>query len=176
MKKVSQKLTPCIWFNNQAEEAANFYVRVFNMAPESERLSKVETMTYYDEASAKVSGQPKGTVLTVSYILAGQSFMALNGGTPESDKYGNFKLTSAISFVINCETQAEVDWFWKELSAGGGKTDQCGWLTDKYCVTWQVVPTILGELLAGKDQKKAERVMKAMLEMTKLDIEGLKNA
>ena len=122
----------------------------------------------YGDAGAQVSGRPKGTVMTVAFQLEGQKFVALNGGP-------QFKFIEAISFVVNCQTQEEVDEYWEKLSAGGQEV-QCGWLKDKYGLSWQIVPTILGEMLSDPDPKKAERVMKAMLQMKKIDIKGLKQA
>ena len=156
-----QKITPFLWFDDKAEEAAKFYTSIF-------KNSKIMHIGRYGEEGAKVSERPKGTVMVVAFQLDGQEFVALNGG-PE------FKFTEAVSFVVNCKTQAEVDKFWKKLSAGG-KDVQCGWLKDKYGVSWQVVPTILGELVSGKDAAKAHRVMEAMLKMVKLDIKKLKQA
>ena len=156
-----QKITPCLWFDNQAEEAVNIYVSIF-------KNSKIGSITRYGEEGAKVSGRPKGTVMTVIFQLDGQEFMALNGGP-------QFRFTEAISFVVNCQTQEEVDEYWEKLSDGGQEV-QCGWLKDKYGLSWQIVPTILGEMLNDPDPKKAERVMKAMLEMKKIDIKGLKQA
>lgn len=156
-----QKITPFLWFDNQAEEAAKFYTSVF-------KNSKIVSTTRYDEAGAKASGRPKGTAMVVAFELDGQKFTALNGGP-------HFKFTEAVSFVINCKTQEEVDYFWEKLSAGG-KESQCGWLKDKYGLSWQVVPTILIELLQDKDAAKAKRVMEAMLKMSKIDIKTLKQA
>ena len=152
-----QKITPFLWFDGKAEEAAKFYTSIF-------KNSKIESITRYPEGSPG----PTGTVMTVDFRLDGQEFVALNGG-PE------FKFNEAISFVVNCETQAEVDEFWEKLSAGG-KEVQCGWLKDKYGVSWQIVPTILGELFQDKDAEKSKRVVQAMLRMVKLDIAGLKQA
>ncbi len=152
-----QKITPFLWFDDQAEEAMHFYVAIFPN-------SRILEVRRYGEAGP---GKP-GTVMTASFELNGQEFMALNGG-PE------YTLTPAISFFVNCETQAEVDALWEKLSAGGHK-DQCGWLTDKFGVTWQIVPTILGELLGSADQAKAQSAMRAMLQMTKLDIAQLQLA
>jgi len=152
-----QKITPFLWFDGKAEEAAKFYTSIF-------KNSKIESITRYPEGSPG----PTGTVMTVDFRLDGQEFVALNGG-PE------FKFNEAISFVVNCETQAEVDEFWEKLSAGG-KEVQCGWLKDKYGVSWQIVPTILGELLQDKDAAKSKRVMHAMLQMVKIDIAGLTKA
>jgi predicted 3-demethylubiquinone-9 3-methyltransferase (glyoxalase superfamily) len=156
-----QKITPFLWFNNQAEEAAKFYTSIF-------KNSKITDIARYGEAGAKVSGRAKGSVMTVSFELDGQEFTALNGGPL-------FKFTEAVSFVLNCKTQKEVDELWEKLSAGGEKS-QCGWLKDKFGLSWQVVPTVLSELLQDKDAKKSERVMQAMLQMKRLDIEGLKRA
>ena len=156
-----QKITPCLWFDDKGEEAANFYVSIFNN-------SKVGRIAHYGEAGAEVSGRPKGTVMTVEFQIEGQEFLALNGGPI-------FKFTEAISFVVNCKTQAEVDRFWKKLSAGG-KEVQCGWLRDKYGLSWQIVPTVLGELFSDKDAAKSLRVMQAMLKMVKLDIKKLNQA
>ena len=159
--RIEQKITPFLWFNNQAEEAAKFYTSIF-------RNSKIGKVARYDKANEKVSGQPAGSVMTVEFQLEGQDFVALNGGP-------HFKFNEAVSFVVNCSTQAEVDRFWAKLSAGGKKV-QCGWLKDKYGVSWQIVPTILGELLSSKDAEKSHRVMQAMLKMVKLDIGKLKRA
>jgi predicted 3-demethylubiquinone-9 3-methyltransferase (glyoxalase superfamily) len=156
-----QKITPFLWFDNQAEEAVNFYVSIF-------KNSKVAGTTRYDEAGAKASGRPKGTAMTVEFQLDGQEFVALNGGP-------QFKFTEAISFVVNCTAQEEVDHFWEKLTEGGQEV-QCGWLKDKYGLSWQVVPTILTELMQDKDPAKAQRVMQAMLQMKKIDISKLKQA
>ena len=166
-----QEITPCLWFDDKAEEAAIFYVSIFSAVrgPASGgKNSRVLTVTPYGDEGAKASGRPKGTAMTVMFQLDGQKFMALNGGPV-------FTFSPALSFIVNCETQEEVDQFWERLSEGG-KPDQCGWLKDKYGVSWQIVPTILGELLQDKDTRKSERVMKAMLHMKKLDIQGLKQA
>jgi predicted 3-demethylubiquinone-9 3-methyltransferase (glyoxalase superfamily) len=156
-----QKITPFLWFNDQAEEAVKFYASIF-------KNSKIGKIARYDKAGEKVAGRPAGSVMTVEFQLEGQEFIALNGGPP-------FKFTEAISFVVNCKTQAEVDKYWKKLSAGGKKV-QCGWLKDKYGLSWQIVPTVLGELLSSKDAAKSHRVMQAMLKMVKLDIKKLKQA
>ena len=152
-----QKITPFLWFDDKAEEAMNFYVSIFIN-------SKVVSVARYGEAGPG----PKGTVMTATFQLEGQEFVALNGGP-------QFKFTEAISFVVNCETQEEVDEFWEKLSQGGEKS-RCGWLKDKYGLSWQVVPTILGKLMQDKDPEKSKRVMKAMLQMDKIDIERLKQA
>ena len=156
-----QKITPFLWFNNQAEEAVKFYTSIF-------RNSRIGKIARYGEEGERVSGGPKGSVMTVEFQLEGQEFVALNGGP-------HFKFTEAISFVVNCKTQAEVDKFWKKLSAGG-KEVQCGWLKDKFGLSWQIVPTVMGELLSDKDALKSQRVMQAMLKMVKLDIKKLKQA
>jgi predicted 3-demethylubiquinone-9 3-methyltransferase (glyoxalase superfamily) len=156
-----QKITPFLWFNDKAEEAAKFYVSLF-------KNSKIVTVTRYGEGGAKASGRPQGTVMTVVFQLDGQEFMALNGGP-------TFTFSPAVSFLVNCETQEEVDRLWDRLTEGG-KPVQCGWLTDKYGLSWQIVPTILGKLLQDKDPRKAEKVMKAMLGMVKIDIQGLLRA
>jgi predicted 3-demethylubiquinone-9 3-methyltransferase (glyoxalase superfamily) len=157
-----QKITPFLWFDHQAEEAAKFYTSVFEN-------SKVGKILRYDEAAAKAAGGPVGSVLTIEFEIGGQKFTALNGG-PE------FKFNEAISFVVNCDTQEEVDYFWEKLSADGGQESQCGWLKDKFGVSWQIVPTVLIEMLQDKDSEKSERVMKAMLQMQKIDIKTLKEA
>ena len=161
MTKITQKITPFLWFDTRAEEAVKFYTSVF-------KDSKVGAITRYDNEGAKVSGRPKGSVMTIDFQIAGQEFTALNGGPL-------FKFTEAVSFVVNCENQKEVDHFWEKLSAGGEKS-QCGWLKDKYGLSWQVVPTVLLELLQDKDAAKSQRVMHAMLQMTKLDIKKLQAA
>lgn len=156
-----QKITPFLWYDDKAEEAANFYVSIF-------KNSKIGRTTRYDEQSSKAAGRPKGTVMTIEFQLDGQDFVALNGGPI-------FKFTEAVSFVVNCETQEEVDEFWTKLTAGGEEV-QCGWLKDKYGLSWQIVPTVLTEMLQDKDPAKAQRVMKAMLQMKKIDIPTLKQA
>jgi predicted 3-demethylubiquinone-9 3-methyltransferase (glyoxalase superfamily) len=152
-----QNITPFLWFDDNAEEAMNFYVSIF-------KNSRVGNVTRYGEAGPG----PKGSVMSATFQLDGQEFYALNGGPV-------FKFTPAISFFVNCETQAEVDELWERLSAGGEKS-QCGWLKDKYGLSWQIVPSILGKLLADRDPAKAKRVMEAMLQMHKLDIAKLKQA
>jgi predicted 3-demethylubiquinone-9 3-methyltransferase (glyoxalase superfamily) len=161
MPKPRQKITPFLWFDHQAEEAANIYVSMF-------KNSRIESIARYDEEGAKVAGRPAGSVMTVAFQLDGQDFTALNGGP-------HFKFTEAISLVVNCETQDEVDHFWQKLSAGGREV-QCGWLKDRYGISWQVVPTVLPEMLQDKDPARARRVKAAMLKMTKIDIEALKRA
>ena len=152
-----QKITPFLWFDNNAEDAANFYVSVF-------KNSKVLKVAKYSDAGPG----PKGSVMTVEFELNGLEFVALNAGP-------RFKFTEAISFVVNCETQDEVDYYWERLSEGGEKS-RCGWLKDKFGLSWQVTPTILGKLMADKNPEKAKRVMETMLQMDKLDIEPLQRA
>lgn len=156
-----QKITPFLWFDNQAEEAASFYTSIF-------KNSRIESVARYGEEGAEVSGQLKGTVMTVEFELEGQKFVALNGGP-------YFTFSPAISFVVNCETQEEVNGFWEKLSEGGEK-QRCGWLRDKYGVSWQIVPAALGKMLQDKDAGKSKRVMKALLQMDKIDIKTLKQA
>jgi predicted 3-demethylubiquinone-9 3-methyltransferase (glyoxalase superfamily) len=156
-----EKITPFLWFDDKAEEAAKFYTSIF-------KNSKIGNIARYGDAGAQVSGRAKGTVMTVEFQVDGQKFVALNGGP-------QFKFTEAISFVVNCQTQEEVDEYWNKLSDGGQEV-QCGWLKDKYGLSWQIVPTVLGEMLSDSDPKKAERVMKAMLQMKKIDIKGLQQA
>ncbi len=161
MRKTMQKITPFLWFDSQAEDAVKFYVSIF-------KGSRIRGVTRYDDEGAKAAGRPKGSVMTVAFELDGQEFTALNGGPI-------FKFTEAISFVVNCETQKEVDHFWEKLSAGGQEV-QCGWLKDRFGVSWQVVPTVLVEMLQDKDREKSKRVMAAMLKMKKIDIAALKKA
>ncbi len=153
-----QKLTPFLWFDKEAEEAASFYVSIF-------KNSKVLSVSRYGDAGPG----PKGSVMVASFELEGQKFTALNAGP-------RFKFTEAISFVVNCETQEEVDYFWEKLTAGGGQESMCGWLKDKYGLSWQIVPTVLFELFQDKDPEKSQRVMQAMLQMKKMDIATLKRA
>jgi predicted 3-demethylubiquinone-9 3-methyltransferase (glyoxalase superfamily) len=152
-----QKITPFLWFDNQAEEAMNFYVSIF-------KNSKIGTVTRYGDAGPG----PKGSVMTASFELDGQPFMTLNGGPL-------FKFTEAISLFVTCDTQAEVDDLWEKLSAGGQKS-RCGWLKDKYGLSWQIVPSALTRLMRDKDPEKSKRVMQAMLKMDKLDIATLERA
>jgi len=152
-----QKITTFLWFDNNAEEAANFYVSIF-------KNSKVGTISRYGDATPG----PKGTVLTVAFELDGQKFTALNGGP-------QFKFTEAISLVVNCETQEEIDYYWEKLSAGGEKS-QCGWLKDKFGLSWQITPTIIGDYLSEKDPERSNRVMQEVMKMQKLEIEPLKRA
>jgi predicted 3-demethylubiquinone-9 3-methyltransferase (glyoxalase superfamily) len=156
-----QKITPFLWFATQAEEAVKFYTSLF-------KNSKIGTVSRYSEEGAKASGRAEGSVMIMTFQLDGQEFIALNGGP-------QFKFSEAISFLVNCETQPEVDELWERLSAGGEKS-QCGWLKDKYGISWQIVPTVLGKLMSDPDPAKSRRVMKAMLQMKKIDIEDLKRA
>jgi predicted 3-demethylubiquinone-9 3-methyltransferase (glyoxalase superfamily) len=156
-----QKIIAFLWFDNQAEEAVNFYVSLF-------KNSKIGSVARYGEEGAKISGRPNGTVMTVAFQLHGQEFIALNGGPV-------FKFSPAIAFIVNCETQEEVDELWEKLSESGEK-QQCGWAKDKYGVSWQIVPRVLGKMLNDKDPAKSKRVMQAMLQMDKIDINTLKQA
>jgi predicted 3-demethylubiquinone-9 3-methyltransferase (glyoxalase superfamily) len=158
-----QKITPCLWFDKEAEEAAKFYTSIF-------KNSRIGSISRYGEAGREIHGMPPGTVLTVDFELEGQTFTALNGGP-------TFKFNEAISFQVHCETQQELDYYWEKLSQGGDKNaQQCGWLKDKYGASWQVVPTILPKLLMDPDPKKSARAMQALLQMKKLDIDKLKQA
>lgn len=152
-----QKVTPFLWFDHQAEEAANFYVSLF-------RNSKITRVNRYPEGAPA----PAGTAMTVEFELDGVQFIALNGGP-------HFKFSEAFSMSVNCESQAEMDELWEKLTAGGSPS-QCGWLKDKYGLSWQIVPSVLGKLLSGPDPAKSARAMQAMLQMTKLDIQKLQNA
>ena len=155
---IMQAIKPCLWFDTQALDAAKFYVSIF-------KNSKLGNVSYYGEGAPL----PKGTVLTVSFQLNGQEFMGLNGGPM-------FKFTEAVSFVVNCETQAEIDDYWTKLTAGGGQAVQCGWLKDKYGLSWQIVPTALGKMMEDKDPAKTNRVMQALMKMVKLDVNDLQKA
>jgi predicted 3-demethylubiquinone-9 3-methyltransferase (glyoxalase superfamily) len=152
-----QKITPFLWFDGKAEEAMNFYTSIFKNA-------KVGSVTRYGDAGPG----PKGSVMSATFEIEGQEFYALNGGP-------HYKFTPAISFFVKCKTQQEVDTYWDALSAGGEKM-QCGWLTDKFGVSWQIIPTVLGEMLGDKDPAKARRVMEAMLKMRRIEIETLQRA
>lgn len=159
MSKITpaQKITPFLWFDDKAEDAANFYVSIF-------KNSRIGTVRRYGDAGPG----PKGKVMTLTFELDGQPFFALNGGP-------HYTFSPAVSFFVNCETQQEVDELWDRLSAGGQPL-RCGWLTDKFGLTWQIIPSVLGELLGDKDPEKSARVMQAMMQMVKLDIAGLKQA
>lgn len=160
---VIQKITPCLWFDDQAEQAAAFYTGIFSN-------SRIVDISRYGEAGHEIHGKAAGTVMTVAFELDGQRFTALNGGPV-------FKFNEAISFQINCDTQQEVDHYWSKLSEGGDQqAQQCGWLKDKYGLSWQVVPAVLIEMLMDPDVEKSQRVMTAMLQMKKIDIDALKRA
>jgi predicted 3-demethylubiquinone-9 3-methyltransferase (glyoxalase superfamily) len=159
--KITQKITPFLWFDDKAEDAAKFYTSIF-------KNSKIEKITRYGEEAVGPTGRPAGSVMTVEFQIEGQGFVALNGGPI-------FKFTEAVSFVVSCETQEEVDYFWSKLSAGGEES-RCGWLKDKFGLSWQIVPIVLIEMLTDKDTAKAKRVMHAMLQMDKIDIPTLKKA
>ena len=155
---MKQKITPCLWFDGRAEEAVKFYTSVF-------KRSKKGDVTRYGDAGPG----PKGSVMTATFQIEGQEFMALNGG-PE------FKFSPAVSFIVHCKSQKRVDYYWDKLMEGGGAPQQCGWLTDRFGVSWQVVPNIVPELMQDKDKQKRERVMQAILKMVKLDVGELKRA
>ncbi|MDN3655125.1 VOC family protein [Ferruginibacter paludis] len=158
-----QKITSNLWFDRQAEEAAKYYTSIF-------KNSKIGRITRYGKEGFEIHKMPEGTVLTVEFWLEGQQFLALNGGPL-------FKFNEAVSFVINCETQEEIDFYWNKLTQGGDeKAQQCGWLKDKFGLSWQVTPTILPDMLADKDSAKSESVMHAMMQMKKIDIAALKKA
>jgi predicted 3-demethylubiquinone-9 3-methyltransferase (glyoxalase superfamily) len=157
----THKIAPCLWFDGNAKEAVEFYMSIFEN-------SKIVSISRYGKAGAEAAGMPEGTVMAIIFQLEGQEFMALNGGPA-------FTFSPAISFLVNCQTQEEVDELWDKLSAGG-EAAACGWLRDKYGVSWQIVPTILGEMLQDSDPAKAERAMQAMLQMKKIDIETLRRA
>ncbi len=157
-----QKITTCLWFDNQAEEAVNFYTTIF-------KNSKIGSTSRYDEASAAASGRPAGSILTITFELEGRQFIALNGGPM-------FKFNESVSLVVNCNDQNELDYYWNKLTSDGGQESMCGWLKDKFGLSWQIVPAKLGELMSGKDGEKAKRVMSALLEMKKLDIKTLEEA
>ena len=159
----TQAIVPCLWFDTQAEEAARFYTGIF-------KNSKIGTISRYTEAGREVHGRPAGTVMTVEFELNGQKFTALNGGP-------HFKFSEAISFQIMCKDQEEVDYYWNKLSQGGDPSaQQCGWVKDKFGLSWQVVPTPLLKMLTDPDREKAKRTMEAMLQMKKLDIAELERA
>ena len=168
-----QKITPCLWFEKNCEEAINFYVSVFNSAPGRKGNSRVVSIQKYPDniPNPPWPKEVAGKVITAVFELEGQTFMALDGGP------GVFPKSGQVSLLIECETQEEVDHFWNHLTLGGdAKTQQCGWLADKYGLTWQVNPKILGELLSDPDKEKSGRVMQAMLQMKKIDIAGLRQA
>ena len=158
-----QKIIPCLWFDDNAEEAVKFYTSIF-------KTSKIRKIARYGEEGYEIHGKPAGTVMTIEFELNGQTFTALNGGPV-------FKFNEAISFQVYCKSQKEIDYYWAKLSKGGEeKAQQCGWLKDKYGVSWQIVPAVLGEMLQDKDEEVSDRVMKALLQMKKLDIKKLKQA
>jgi predicted 3-demethylubiquinone-9 3-methyltransferase (glyoxalase superfamily) len=157
------RIVPCLWFDNQAEDAAKFYTGIFNN-------SRITTVSRYGKAGQEVHGRPEGSVMVAAFELDGQSFTALNGGPL-------FKFNEAVSLQVMCETQEEIDYYWDKLSAGGDpKAQQCGWLKDKFGLSWQIVPRMMSELFKGPSSDKAERTMNAMLQMKKLDIDNLRNA
>ena len=163
MSSISQKITPFLWFDKQAEEAASFYCSIF-------KNSKVGHIARYGDAGAAASGMPKGTAMTVEFELEGQKFVALNGGP-------HFKFTEAVSFVVNCKDQAEVDYYWNKLSQGGDEKAQvCGWLKDRFGLSWQIVPKVFFGMINDRDAGRSENVMKAMLQMKKFDIRQLEQA
>jgi predicted 3-demethylubiquinone-9 3-methyltransferase (glyoxalase superfamily) len=156
-------ITPCLWFNDNAEEAVRFYLSIF-------KQSKMGKITRYGEAGARVSGRPKGSVMTATFEINDREFVALNGGPV-------FTFNEAVSFQVVCASQAEVDYYWEALSAGGDPdAQQCGWLKDKYGVSWQIVPTVLPQMLQDSDYGRADRVMQAVLQMKKIDIRTLQQA
>lgn len=158
-----QKITPCLWFDTQAEEAARFYCSLF-------KNSRILSVSRYGEAGHEVHGRPAGSVMIVAFELAGQTFTALNGGP-------QFKFNEAISFQVSCDTQEELDRYWDALSAGGDEAaQQCGWLKDRYGLSWQIVPAMLPDLMTDADPHKTDRIMETMLKMKKLDIAALKRA
>lgn len=163
MQLKGKKITPCLWFDNQAEEAANFYVSIF-------KNSKIGRISRYGKEGFEIHGRPEGSVMVVEFEIEGQTVTALNGGPL-------FKFNEAISLQVHCDTQKEVDYYWERLTEGGDKSaQQCGWLKDKFGVSWQVFPTAMIELLGDPDSEKSERAMKAMLQMKKIDLEELKRA
>jgi len=158
-----QKITPCLWFDHNAEEAVSFYTAIFKNA-------KVGKVSRYGEAGHEIHGKPAGTVLTIEFELNGQTFTALNGGPV-------FQFNEAVSFQVGCDSQEEVDYYWARLSEGGDPSAQrCGWLKDKYGLSWQIVPTILSRWLQDQDARKRDRMMKALLQMRKIDIKALERA
>jgi predicted 3-demethylubiquinone-9 3-methyltransferase (glyoxalase superfamily) len=158
---VNQRIAPCLWFDDQAEEAAKFYTGIF-------KNSKIVKIARYGEAGREIHGKPPGTVMVVSFELDGQPFTALNGGP-------QFKFNEALSLQVYCETQKEVDHYWEKLSNGGDESaQQCGWLKDKFGVSWQIVPTVLPEMVGDPESKKSQKTMEALLQMKKLDIDALK--
>jgi predicted 3-demethylubiquinone-9 3-methyltransferase (glyoxalase superfamily) len=161
MQTAAQKITPCLWFDSEAEKAAKFYAAIF-------KSSKIGRISRYGKEGHEVHGREAGSVMTVEFEIDGQKFLALNGGP-------HFKFNEAVSFQVHCETQAEVDYFWSKL-AQGGQEGPCGWLKDKFGLSWQIVPNVLPKLLMDKDAAKAGRVMNSMLKMKKIDIAALERA
>ena len=160
---ITQRIQPCLWFDTEAEEAAQYYVGIF-------RQSRISRITRYPKVGHEIHGKPEGSVLTVEFELDGQKFTALNGGP-------NFKFNEAVSFEIHCETQEEIDYYWEKLTAGGDpNAQQCGWLKDKFGLSWQVVPTELTEMLTDETSEASQRAFEALLHMKKLDIAELKRA
>lgn len=166
---ILQKITPCLWFDNEAEEAARFYTDIFNAGP-SEKRSQIGRIGKYNKAGFEQHHRPAGSTLTVEFTLEGQSFIALNGGPV-------FKFTEAVSLTVYCDTQMEIDYYWDKLSEDGDvAAQQCGWLKDKYGLSWQIVPVIMTGMFLDAESERSERVMKAMMQMKKLDISALKKA
>jgi predicted 3-demethylubiquinone-9 3-methyltransferase (glyoxalase superfamily) len=159
--EIKRKITPCLWFDTQAEEAANFYTSVF-------KNSRIKHITRYGKAGREVHGKEAGSVMVVEFEIDGQAFTALNGGP-------HFKFNEAVSFQVSCETQAEIDHFWSRLSQGGQES-RCGWLKDKYGVSWQIVPSVLPQMMTGGDGATTDRVMSAVLKMKKFDLDALNRA
>ena len=163
MERDIQKITPCLWFDNQAEEAVHFYTSIF-------RDSRIRKVTRYGKEGFEIHGRPEGTVMVVEFEIEGQTFTALNGGPI-------FTFNEAVSFQVRCETQEELDYYWGRLSEGGDeKAHACGWLKDRYGVSWQIVPGVLAKLVGDADSDKSQRAMKAMLQMKKIDIEAIRKA
>ena len=163
MERDIQKITPCLWFDNQAEEAARFYTSIF-------RDSRIRKVTRYGKEGFEIHGRPEGTVMVVEFEIEGQTFTAFNGGPI-------FTFNEAVSFRVRCETQEELDYYWGRLSEGGDeKAQACGWLKDRYGVSWQIVPGVLAELVGDADSEKSQRAMKAMLQMKKIDIQAIRRA
>lgn len=156
-----QQLYPCLWFDDQAEEAVNFYTGIF-------KNSSITAVTHYGAHGAKASGRKEGSVMTIDFVLNGQRYLALNGGPI-------YKFTPAVSLVLHCDTQEELDYYWEKLSEGGAEV-ACGWLTDKYGLSWQIVPSMLDEVMRDKDPQKRDRFMGALVQMTRLEIEPLRRA
>ncbi|MDD2935395.1 MAG: VOC family protein [Candidatus Pacebacteria bacterium] len=171
-KQFKQKIVPHLWFDDQAKEAASFYVDVFNKNPFKlkNENSEVGKETYYVKSTEEVSGKPAGSIMTVDFIINGQNFLALNGGP-------DFKFNESISFMVNCKNQQEIDYFWEKLSEGGDPKSQiCGWLKDKYGLSWQIVPESLEKIFNQEDSEKQEKVMAVFLKMGKITIADLEKA